>query len=87
MMYYLGKHDCVSEKYYIFWNTYIMIYKMYNEICRSQILDKLESCIKEVPIYEYNISVISWRSVLLMEEYWVSGEQLTSCKSLTKFIA
>jgi hypothetical protein len=28
MMYYLGKHDCVSEKYYIFWNTYIMIYKM-----------------------------------------------------------
>ena len=45
-----------------------------------------KSCIKEVPIYEYNISVISWRSVLLMEEYWVSGEQLTSCKSLTKFI-
>ena len=53
---------------------------MYNEICRNQILDKLKSCIKEVPVYEYNISV------LLMEEYWVSGEQLTSCKLLAKFI-
>jgi hypothetical protein len=33
-----------------------------------------------------NISVISWRSVLLLEETGVPGENLSCRKSLTNFI-
>jgi hypothetical protein len=33
-----------------------------------------------------NISDISWRSVLLLEETGVPGENQTNCKSLTNFI-